>query len=278
MSICSTHLPFAEQDHDPSRCVIIDSSFDERLSINLYQLEPQSCPDWHPLFQDTPYATAQDAGPVLVRCPEDNSLTHYLSAQLQQTDAGCVLWLDSDHDLTSAATHCRSLLSADTENGHRLLRFYEPRWLEPLLSSLSATELTAFMGPFRQLAWRNELGWRQCTRPLPWEAPIAEPGWFRLDQERQADIQRTRLKVLAQHMSHNYQIPTEAEDPTTFIHRQLVAAQQFGHVDSEELERWLRLSLKQGDGFWDKPDAQTILNRRGLSRHDKLSELERLSA
>lgn len=56
------------------------------------------------------------------------------------------------------------------------MRFFEPRWLEPLLSSLDETELLQFMGPLTDMAWRNELAgaiWRipGRTRRLRFRSP-----------------------------------------------------------------------------------------------------------
>ncbi|MNJ80056.1 hypothetical protein D3C77_782960 [compost metagenome] len=60
-----------------------------------------------------------------------------------------------------------------------------------------------------------------------------------------------------------------------FVYRQLQAAQQAGYLQPAEQERWLRLSLSKGDGFWSQSPHTELLAREDLGFGDKLIELER---
>lgn len=106
-------------------------------------------PHWAPLFLDTPYHPLVDQGPVLVMSNNSDQWSDYASALLSQSDAGCILYLESAQHWQAAVEHCQSLLSVRTEERpDQLMRFFEPRWMEPLLATLSDGEKQAFMGPF----------------------------------------------------------------------------------------------------------------------------------
>ncbi|VVP61802.1 hypothetical protein PS870_06445 [Pseudomonas fluorescens] len=258
-------------------CVILDASFDPQLQAHVEQIIDHGVGRCIPLFDDTPFARLQAAGPFAVLCTATGALMEYASALLERADAGCVAYLENEQAFEQAVEHWRSLLTISTDDTPaQLMRFYEPRWLEPLLSSLDETELLQFMGPLTDMAWRNELGWRHLANPQPNpEAETQEPGWLHLNVERQAQMDQHRLKVQAGRFALDYQALLAMPEPVAFVYWQLLAAQQAGYLQLAEQERWLRLALRQGDGFCNGSPYTELLARDDLGLGDKLSELER---
>ncbi|UVJ45954.1 DUF4123 domain-containing protein [Pseudomonas sp. LS1212] len=259
-------------------CVILDASFDPDLQAHVDQVISYGAERCVPLFDSTPYTALQAAGPFALLCPLPDALLAYASTLLEQADAGCVAYLKDEQSFEQAVGHWRSLLTVSTDDSPaQMMRFFEPRWLEPLLSSLDETELLQFMGPLTDIAWRNELGWRHQAHPHPeLEPEVQAPGWLHLGHERQALMDQQRLKVLAGRFAQDYEAVLPMSGPAAFVYRQLLAAQQAGYLQLAEQERWLRLSLSKGDDFWSRSPHTELLARDDLGLGDKLIELERL--
>lgn len=259
-------------------CVILDGSVDPGLQSHLDQAISYGVERYTALFAQTRYAGLQSAGPFAVLCPAPGALMQYALTLLERADAGCVAYLQNPEGFESAVEHWRSLLTVSTdETPARLMRFFDPRWLEPLLSSLDEPELQQFMGPVTDMAWRNELGWRHLANPLPVpSAEIQAPGWLHLSPRHQALMEQQRLKILARQFATQYQALVPQPEPVDWVYRQLHAARQAGYLQLATQERWLRLALTRGDGFWSRPPHSQLLARDDLALADKLTELERL--
>ncbi|TDF82477.1 DUF4123 domain-containing protein [Pseudomonas sp. H9] len=259
-------------------CVILDASFDPDMQARIEQAISFGVERCVPLLDNTPYNAVQSVGPFALLCPYPDALAMYAGNLLEQADAGCVAYLKEAHAFEQAVEHWRSLLTVSTDDAAaQMLRFFDPRWLEPLLNSLEESELAQFMGPMTAMAWRNGLGWRQQAHPEPLLATEAQPpGWLHLGHERQEQIAQQRLKVLAARFAQDYQAVLPLSEPTAFVYRQLLAAQKAGYLQPAEQERWLRLALRQGEGFSNLAAAAAILARDDLGLGDKLLELERL--
>jgi hypothetical protein len=270
--------PFEQVPDTHLRCVILEATADPDMPRWLYQLAPEGTPQWAPLFLDTPYRALSEQGPALVISSTPDQWSEYAHALLAQSDAGCVLYLDDLQHWNAAVAHCQSLLCVRTEERpDQLMRFFEPRWIEPLLETLSAGERQAFFGPFSGLAWRNELGWRYASRPQPWGGRLQQPGWLWLGQQRQREMEKARLRLIAAQMADDYAAVIEASPPEDFVQQQLLAAYDAGITQKAQYERWLRLTLSHGTGFWQSEPARTVLARQDLTTGAKLDELESLS-
>lgn len=258
-------------------CIILDASFDPDLHAQLDQATAYGAERYSPLFDNTPYAALQKAGPYALLCPASGTLIEYASRLLERADAGCVGYLEDAQHFELAVEHWRSLLTVSTDDTPpQMMRFFEPRWLEPLLSSLDETELLQFMGPLTDIAWRNALGWRQQARPEGQaQFNVQPPGWLHLGRERQHRINQQHLKVLAGQLALVYPTILPESEPVSFVYRQLLAAQQAGFMQPAQQERWLRLSLSKGEGFWGRLEQTELLARGDLGLGDKLIELER---
>lgn len=268
--IKSITSPFQTPAQPGVLCVILDASFDPDLHIHVEQAVA--------LFDNTPYAALQQVGPVALLCPPDAASMHYANELLERADAGCVAYLKNTQCFEQAVEHWQSLLTVSTDDAPmQLMRFFDPRWLEPLLRSLSETERLQFLGPLSAMAWRNELGWRHLPRPVAQSSPRQQaPGWLHVGRERQAKMDEQRLQVLAIRFAEDYRGVIDVPEPNAFVFRQLCAAQQAGYLQTAEQERWLRLALIKGDGFWCQfPHAQ-LLARDDLSLGDKLDTLEQI--
>jgi hypothetical protein len=270
--------PFERPSSPGTMCLILDGSFDADLLARLFQGDEQSRPRCIPLFLNTPYAELQPAGPYVVVCPAKGESTAYASALLEQSDAGCVAWLSNEQDLDNGVEHWRSLLTVRTDDApQQMMRFFDPRWLEPLLRSLNETERNQFIGPFTAMAWRNEMGWRYYARaPQSPAAELQPPAWLYLSPEREESIEQGRLKVIAARFAEDYREVLPAQDTVEFVHRQLLAGQQAGYQQMADQERWLRLAISRGDSFWaTAPDAE-LLARNDVALGEKLTQLESL--
>lgn len=275
--ITTISSPFETPAAPGALCVIVDASFDTEVPAQVERHMSYGVERCVPLFDTTPYAGLQAAGPFALLCPAPGALTDYASSLLERADAGCVAYLHTVQSFDCAVEHWRSLLTVHTDDTpSRLMRFFEPRWLEPLLYSLDDAERLRFMGPMTHLAWRNELGWRHLANPRP-DSPVdvQAPGWFHLGSERQAAMEQHRLKVLAQRFALDYQAVLKRPKPVDFVYRQLQAARHAGFLQLAEQERWLRMALRQGDSFWSHSPARDVLARDDLSLRDKLIRLER---
>jgi hypothetical protein len=270
--------PFQTPAAPGALCVILDASFEPELQAYLEQMTATSGTFCAPLLEGTPYAGVQDVGPFALLCPATSALSTYASALLERADAGCVAYVQSPRHFELAVEHWRSLLTVRTDDTvEQMMRFYDPRWLEPLLNSLNDNELADVMGPVTDLAWRNELGWRhRSPAPCVWKGGVQAPGWFYLSPARETMMNQQRLQVLAGRLAQDYSAALPLSEPVNFVFEQLLAAQHAGYTQMPDQERWLRLSLHQGEGFWSRVPHRDVLARENLSLSDKLVELERL--
>lgn len=276
--IKSIPSPFYTPAASGMLCVIVDAVFDPDLQNQVDQASGYGIERCVPLFDATPYAGLQAAGPFALLCPTPGALMAYTSRLLERANAGCVAYLKNEQTFDIALEHWRSLLTISTDNtSAQLMRFFDPRWLEPLFNSLDETQLSQFMGPLTDMAWRNELGWRHLANPRPDpQGVIQQPGWLHLSVERLAQMEAHRLKLLAGRLALDYEPVLAMPEPVDFVYRQLLAARQAGYLQLCEQERWLRLALRQGDGFWSSAPITELLARDDLGLGDKLIELERL--
>ncbi|HDS1735285.1 DUF4123 domain-containing protein [Pseudomonas sp. BP8] len=276
--IQSISSPFQVPVTPGALCVILDASFAPHLQTSVDQAISYGAERCVSLFENTPYTALQSAGPFALLCAVPGALTEYACGLLERADAGCVAYLKDDQSFDRAVEHWRSLLTVSTdETPAQMMRFFEPRWLEPLLCSLDEAELLQFMGPLTDMVWRNELGWRHLAHPHPGsEVKTQATGCLHLSHERQDGMQLQRLKVLAGRFTQDYHGVLSMDDPLEFVYRQLIAAQQAGYLQVAEQERWLRVSLSKGDDFWHRSPSAELLARDDLSLGDKLIELEGL--
>jgi hypothetical protein len=269
--------PFIHRPSPHLRCLVLEAAADHDLHSHLYQLNNQGVPQWEPLFHGTPYEELLGVGPALIRSDGTDGWATYAANLLEQSNAGCVLYLERPLDWEAAVEHCKSLLTVQTNDQQaQLMRFFEPRWLEPLLDSLSARELQQFFGPFSGLAWRNELGWRYAERPSPWDGKVQNVGWLDLSPQHQRDMETSRLRILAEEMARDYQAALPAHNAAEYVHEQLLIATDWGVQQKAHYERWLRLAITHGEGFWQQDEPHAVLIRSDLATGEKLDELESL--
>lgn len=258
-------------------CIILDAGLTPDLQIHAARAIGYGAERCVSLLDGTPYTSLQSVGPFALLCPLPGALLSFALKSLEKSDAGCLGYLPDDQAFEVTVEHWRSLLSIRTDDAAaRLMRFFEPRWLEPLLSSLDKRERSQFMGPLGHLAWRNELGWRRLPHPQPdaW-AGVQAPGWLHLGRERLARMEQHRLRILAEQLASVYRANLTMPEPVDFVHRQLLVAGQAGYQSPEQQERWLRQALIRGDEFWTRFPYAGLLARDNLGSDDKLSEIER---
>lgn len=269
--------PFLESPSPFLRCVILDGSADKDLLANLYQLSSQGTPTWESLVHGTPYSDLGNRGPALVLSDQQGDWETYSSNLLEQSDAGCVLYLEDRRDWDAVVNHCKSLLTVRVENQQQqLMRFFEPRWLEPLLGSLSSDEREQFFGPFCAMAWRNELGWRYAERTGKWDGKVQAAGWLWLGKDLRQAMEMARLRIIAKELAEDYQASLSSAEPEDFVYRQLLAAHAADFHQKSHYERWLRMTLSKPEGFWAQASTTAVLDRDDLAAGEKLDTLEGL--
>ncbi|MGY2293603.1 DUF4123 domain-containing protein [Pseudomonas sp. SDO528_S397] len=276
--IHSIASPFEQSPATGSLCLILDRSVDDALLTHLFQVEESSRPQCMPLLTNTPYADLQSAGPYVVVYPGRRTPTEYVKNLLEKSDAGCLAWLPANQAMEKAVQHCQSLLTVSADDSpEQMMRFFEPRWLEPLLLSLSEAERCQFIGPFTGLAWRNEIGWRYCAQSAQaGDIGLQPPAWLHVGADRVAHIEQARLGVIATRLANDYSEMLPAESTVESVHRQLLAAQQAGYTRVGDQERWIRLVITRGDTFWENgPEAQ-LLARDEVPLGERLTQLENL--
>lgn len=270
--------PFSVSAIPPSAhlCAILDRAADGELITNLLEMDPHNQLLWAELFPETHYAELSSTGPLLLWFPCDGEIRDYVLALIEQAHAGCLALLPQRHLFGSASEHCRHLLTAtDDRQQERLCRFFEPRWLEPLLTSLNDDERQQFFGPFSALIWWNELGWRVSQRQLPWSGLVPARGWLLLDQKRHQQLREARLKVIAERLASDYQ-PQLRHQGAPFVVQQLKQAERHGYSGISQWEGWLRLGLRHGPEFASEPRFSTILNNPDLAPGERLKAMEQL--
>lgn len=274
--IHSTHSPLQAPLAPGIPCIILDAGLVPELQAQVAQAIGYGAERCCSLLDGTPYASLQSVGPFALLCPLPGALLTFALNCLEEADAGCLGYLPDEQAFEVTVEHWRSLLGIRTDDAPiQMMRFFEPRWLEPLLNSLDKRERAQFMGPLSHLAWRNELGWRHLPHPSPdtW-AGVQAPGWLHLGRERLARMEQHRLNILADQLAGIYKANLSMPEPTGFVHRQLLAARQAGYLSPQHQERWLRLALTRGDEFWTRSPYAELLARDDLGSGDKLSEIE----
>lgn len=121
--ITSITSPFEAPVASGTLCVILDACFDMNLPTTLKHAYGYTAACCVPLFEGTPYAGLQAAGPYVLRCPAHGELADYARGLLERADAGYVAYLADDATLAQAVTHWRSLLTMRTDTSLRMLRF-----------------------------------------------------------------------------------------------------------------------------------------------------------
>lgn len=273
----SSHSPLQAPLASGVPCIILEAGQVADLQAQVAQAMGYGAERCVSLLDGTPYTSLQSAGPFALLCPLPGTLLTFALNGLEEVDAGCLGYLPDEQAFDLCIEHWRSLLSIRTDDAPvQMMRFFEPRWLEPLLNSLDKRERSLFMGPLTHLAWRNELGWR-CLPHSGADAwtGVQAPGWLHLGRERLARMEQHRLRILAEQLARIYSANLSMPEPIDFVHRQLVAAGQAGYQSPEHQERWLRLALARGDEFWTRFPYADLLARDNLGSDEKLSEIER---
>jgi hypothetical protein len=258
------------------RYVILDGAFDDNLHAQIYRNANNRSPIWAPLTLNTPYAEMGTMSPCLLQIEEHYKVQDYASELLEQSDAGCVVWLEDSTQWPVAIEHCQSLLTVkDNEQGDTFFRFFEPRWLEPLFETLEPGERSAFLGPFAAIAWRNERGWRLVSRLEEWEGLTQAPGWLSLDTRRLQSLEQARLPLTAARLAESYRayLPDDGDRVVLDI---LNYIKPFGYSDLESQERWLRLHITRPKDFLYSAEVQNLLHSQEYAKGKKLDEIEAL--
>lgn len=151
---------------DPRWRIDEDQAPVEQHGYHLYAIiEPALWPEWHaelctdnqaqiyvPLFEDTPFSNI-DNGPVVLCVNKQSNMLHALIIKLVSSPIGSLFQTSSTIELDELLTTLRSALIVNTVNASALMRFFEPRTLLPLLSTMTDAERNSIFRKVSQIYW-----------------------------------------------------------------------------------------------------------------------------
>lgn len=119
--------------------------------VNRYQL---SSPNYVRLFEDTHYQHLPD-GPVLIEVTgtDYSDLLEKWLKQFETTPLGCVFITSLDIDWQTLQIMLRGRLTMSNNGAQTLVRYYDPRTLLPMISSLTAEERSMFLPQMKNIYW-----------------------------------------------------------------------------------------------------------------------------
>ena len=124
---------------------ILDAARDSRI---LQFLESSSV-QWQSLYEGEKAVQLRIVAPYLVALGSEPAFQEVLTRWVWGRSAG--VFLSSSASFEQLRWHLRHLLTAETDDGRRLLfRFYDPRVLRVYLPTCNADELQRFFGPVLQ--------------------------------------------------------------------------------------------------------------------------------
>src|SRR5690606_5592311 len=110
-----------------------------------------------------------------------------------------------------------------------------------------------------------------------WNGVTKAPGWFWLDDERQAQLTQARPPLIAAQLSGDYR-PHHPAATEARVLDALVEADQWGFDDRAAQEGCLRLGRQSSEEFFRTQHARQILARQDLAKGEKLDALEQTIA
>lgn len=247
----STELPDAIGQ--PGHCLLLDAAQDESLLTRLYS--EQGITGWavEALFLGTPQQALAGVGPHLVHIAPDSRVIASVLQRLEREPLGIVLEPAPQASWAELCEHCRQWLGMPAADGSpMLLRWFDPRWLRALLTSLSARQRLELAGPFAAFAWHGTEGWYRWSAP----AALADETQSRtaFDAAFQQQLERERLwdevaQCLEPYAAH---LEGNEHDRRFLLHNVLIDACNHGLTREAEQERWLRLAIAHGPRFFQE--------------------------
>ncbi len=219
---------------------------------------------YHPLLEDTPYASFWASMPYLNRIEAHSQLETYLIAENSA-------WGFFAVTSTSEETHCvhwRSLCEVLLPSGMKsFFRFQDPEALEKMLPTFSEQELGWFLGPAARLLIpiRNHDGaraWLDIPHPIfsgrteqelaDLYRPASGRPWWEVREEHLEDMAQENRAALVYNLSQDLKEKTPVTASLaaeyygsleTALEEYVDAAMEYGLADETHISIFLRLCL-----------------------------------
>ncbi len=250
---------------------IVDLAIAHDLLPRLYRAMANEPIEWWSLFEGTEWQTDWASGPILVDLRNCGTFTQQLAVDLESRPLG--IMIQTSLDATNLRDRCQQWLFG--AGRARLLRFYEPRMLGPLLCVMGQVQLRQFMPPDEQWSWHDGLKWRTRTTMATDSAATKDYSLISVSEEQLRQISPYRMAAQAESFANYYGSSlTSCKDPIVWVLNCLLEAHGSGVNTVSDQERWLRLAIRHGDAFpRDKPYQEVLLQEQ-WSASERLTAME----
>ncbi|NVD37171.1 DUF4123 domain-containing protein [Marinobacter lutaoensis] len=258
---------------------LMDLACDDSFMTRLYHAMAKEAIDWWSLFEGTPLQPSWKAGPILLDLRAAPRFQTELLAWAEATPVG--VFLASGQPLSEVRKVASRWLTQVAGGSGTLLRYYDPRILAPLLCVLSSEQWAGLLAPADTWHWHDGHRWRHAVGPLQAGTDGAFPTDIQADKVTRAqldNLQHYRLAAEAQALSTYYKtVLPESESPAAWVLERFRDGVALGISGRLALERWLRLAITQGAGFYQDAPFNAIWARNDLTTLEKLTAMERES-
>jgi len=254
---------------------VLDLAVDKNLLRVIYEAMAHEAVEWQSLFLGGRFQTWWANGPVLVDVREAPVFQGQLLERLENQPIGVLL----RSDLSVDALFSRLVYWTNDALGSEgsVLRFHEPRMFGPLVCALSDGPVEELTGCGSAWYWHDTHSWQSVTPPTALtedQARVALPP--EMVTRTSIDAARYyRLAADARGYAHYYRghLP-ETQDPDSWVLQRLLEGQEAGFKADSHLERWLRLSIRHGEGFHQRPAFKSLWMQENLTSPEKLTAME----
>lgn len=250
---------------------IIDLAVAHDFLARLYGAMANEPIEWWSLLEGTEWQSDWSSGPILVDLRNCGTFTKQLAVDLGSRPLGVMI--RTSMDAANLRDRCQRWLF-ETE-GARLLRFYEPRMLGPLLCVMGHVQLRQLIPPGEQWSWHDGLQWRTRTTTATDRAANVNESAASLSEEQLQQVSPYRMAAQAESFASYYGNSLASyKEPTVWVLKCLLEAHGAGVTAVSDQERWLRLAIRNGDAFPAGVQYQEVLKQEQWSASERLTAME----
>ncbi|MFV8571593.1 DUF4123 domain-containing protein [Marinobacter sp. SBS5] len=254
---------------------VLDLASSDKMLELIYAGMMEEPLEWWSLFEGTSWQSDWDNGPILVDLRNAVSFRAELSSQLESSPQGILF--KSDTAVDELRQHLSHWLTESSPGSEQLLRFYEPRMFGPLLCILADQRGQKLISVGSSWCWHDTHGWRQAV-------PKKYVNKFEIDPDpvlvSPLELKASELYWLAAeacgYAAYYADALPETEAPECWVFDILHTAKNVGFAHAELMERWLRMAIQYGEGFYLTEPAHTAFSNGELPAPDRLVTMESL--
>lgn len=253
---------------------IIDLAVDHEFLREMYNAMSWERVEWWSLFEGRKWQQSWSNGPILVDLKRSSAFVDEVISMMENRSLGVLI--QTALGAGELLQHCRRLLLGPEESGERLLRFYEPRMLGPLLCVLDDAQRQHIAPPTEEWSWHDGLVWRYSPQKQKSWGSVSNGRIF-ISDDRLQQLTPYRLAAESWGLADYYQDKlTEHPEPTTWVLTRLLEAHEVGISRLSDQERWLRLAIRHGDFFPSAARFQDVWDQEQRTVSERLTALESL--